>query len=80
VGNGGDRGVLRHTDNAGKVRGKPVRWRRTWRRDSLRGGVDGDALVRTGEATMVFSSGANQQQPRGVKEVEACLTWRGKHW
>jgi hypothetical protein len=62
MGDGGDRGALRHTDDAGKVRGKPVWWRRTQRHGSLRGGDDGDALVKTSEGVAVFDGGADQRQ------------------
>jgi hypothetical protein len=53
VRDGGDRGDPRHTDDTGKVRGKPIRQRRTQRRDSPRGSDDGGALVETGEAAVV---------------------------
>jgi hypothetical protein len=63
VGDGGDRGVLRHTDSAGKVRGRPIRRRRTRRHDSLRGGDDGGALVETSEAVAVSGGGVDMRLP-----------------
>jgi hypothetical protein len=56
------------------VRGKSVRQRRTRRCRSLRGGDDGGAFVKTGEATAVSGGGADQWQRGGVKEAEACFT------
>jgi hypothetical protein len=46
----------------------------TQRRGSLKGGDDGDTLVKTCEAVVVSGSGADQRQRGGVKEAEACLT------
>jgi hypothetical protein len=44
VGDDGDRGVLRHTDDAGMVRGKPVWRRRTQRHGSPTSGDDGGGM------------------------------------
>jgi hypothetical protein len=63
VGDGGDRGDPWHTDDTGKVRGKPIRRRRTRRRDSPRGSDDSDALVETGEAAVVSGGVVDTRLP-----------------
>jgi hypothetical protein len=80
VGDDDDRGVLQNTDDAEKVKGNSVHRRRTQRRVSPRGGDDSGALVKTGEAMAVSGGGADQRQRGGVKEADACFTWRGKCW
>jgi hypothetical protein len=60
--NGGGR-HLQHQRGEGKVRGKPVQWRRTQRHDSLRGGDDSGALVETGEVVAVFGGGVDMRLP-----------------
>jgi hypothetical protein len=61
VGDGGDQGVMRHTDNAGKVRGKSVQRRRTQRHGSPRGGDDGGALVKTSQAAVERTNGSEKE-------------------
>jgi hypothetical protein len=63
VGDGGDQGVLQHTNDAGMVRGKRVQRRRTQRCSSPRGGNDSDALVETGEAAVVSGGVVDMRFP-----------------
>jgi hypothetical protein len=60
VGDGGDQRVMRHTDNAGKVRGKSVQ-RRTQRHGSPRGGDDSGALVKSSEAAVERTNGSEEE-------------------